>query len=406
MAENFDITTNENEEEFVVDFGEVTRLGGGGGTSDFNDLTNRPQYNNEPMTGNTNIPKVPSKTSDLENDSDYQTGSDVEGAISSAIADKQDALTAGDNITIEDNTISATDTTYTAGTNISISSGNVISATDTTYTAGANVSISDENVISATDTTYSNFTGTDGNTGGTSGLVPAPATTDADKFLKSDGTWATAGGGGGGGPTVVQTTGTSTTDVMSQDATTKLIYPDITNNPNKVVIGAGYIAGTSGTTLNGRLDGVSYSTNSIAIGVSGLEAAAGQNGRARNAIVIGGMANAGKGDYSIVIGYNSYSNSGSNNTARNIVIGANATINGEVTNAVSLGSYAKATRTGEVNIGTNGNNSGYNSTDYRVIGGVHDGQDAHDAATVSQVNATIDAINTALNTSIPHIGAA
>lgn len=38
------------------------------------------------------------------------------------------------------------------------------------------------------------FTGTDGTAAGAMGLVPAPATTDADKFLKSDGTWASAGG--------------------------------------------------------------------------------------------------------------------------------------------------------------------------------------------------------------------
>ena len=44
--------------------------------------------------------------------------------------------------------------------------------------------------------TYSDFVGTDGTTAGTAGLVPAPATTDADKFLKSDGTWSAAGGGG------------------------------------------------------------------------------------------------------------------------------------------------------------------------------------------------------------------
>lgn len=142
---------------------------------------------------------------------------------------KQDTLTAGSNITIgSDNTISATDTTYTAGTNVSISSGNVISATDTTYTAGtglslngtqfsadttvlatqtdlsgkqntltagSNITISGD-TISATDTTYSNFVGTDGTAAGTAGLVPAPATTDAGKFLKADGTWDTAGGGG------------------------------------------------------------------------------------------------------------------------------------------------------------------------------------------------------------------
>ena len=74
-------------------------------------------------------------------------------------------------------------TTYTAGEGIDITD-NTISVDTTTIqpklTAGSNVTISD-NTISATDTTYSNFTGTDGNTGGTAGLVPAPATTDADK---------------------------------------------------------------------------------------------------------------------------------------------------------------------------------------------------------------------------------
>jgi len=38
------------------------------------------------------------------------------------------------------------------------------------------------------------FTGTDGVETGTAGFVPAPATTDEGKYLKSDGTWATAGG--------------------------------------------------------------------------------------------------------------------------------------------------------------------------------------------------------------------
>lgn len=42
------------------------------------------------------------------------------------------------------------------------------------------------------------FTGTDGTTAGAAGLVPAPTTSDADKYLKSDGTWATVQGGGGG----------------------------------------------------------------------------------------------------------------------------------------------------------------------------------------------------------------
>ena len=45
--------------------------------------------------------------------------------------------------------VAAHDTTYTAGTNVSISEQNVISATDTKYTAGTNITISEQNVISA-----------------------------------------------------------------------------------------------------------------------------------------------------------------------------------------------------------------------------------------------------------------
>lgn len=88
------------------------------------------------------------------------------------------SYTAGDGITISDNTISVDTTTI-----------------QPKLTAGTNVSIDNEtNTISATDTTYSNFVGTDGTSVGTAGLVPAPATTDTGKFLKSDGTWSTAGG--------------------------------------------------------------------------------------------------------------------------------------------------------------------------------------------------------------------
>lgn len=119
----------------------------------------------------------------------YYTASETD----TLLADKQDKLIAGSNIQIasDGKTISATDTTYTAGTNIQIDSSNVISATNTTYTAGTNVSIDANNVISATDTTYSAFTGATSLADGTSGLVPAPLTGDEDKVLKGDGTWGT-----------------------------------------------------------------------------------------------------------------------------------------------------------------------------------------------------------------------
>lgn len=136
---------------------------------------------------------------------------------------KQDALTAGSNISISGSTISATDTTYsvftgadssTAGTSglvpapaagdeTKFLSGNGLWTTVSQYSlpiasandlggvkVGTNLSIdSVTGVLSATDTTYSAFTGTDGTAAGVSGLVPAPATTDAGKFLNADGTW-------------------------------------------------------------------------------------------------------------------------------------------------------------------------------------------------------------------------
>lgn len=84
------------------------------------------------------------------------------------------------------------DTTATSATAFTYSKREL----QTKLTAGSNIQING-NSISATDTTYSVFTGTDGMVAGTSGLVPAPATTDDGKYLKSDGTWATVQGGGG-----------------------------------------------------------------------------------------------------------------------------------------------------------------------------------------------------------------
>lgn len=87
-------------------------------------------------------------------------------ATKSDLLEKQDTLTAGDNITIDSstNTISATDTTYTAGSNITIVN-NEISATDTTYTAGSGLtltgtSFSADTTVLATKTDITNMQST------------------------------------------------------------------------------------------------------------------------------------------------------------------------------------------------------------------------------------------------------
>lgn len=297
-------------------------------------------------------------TSDLENTSDYQTGTEVESAISTAIAGKQDTLTAGNNITISNNTISATDTTYTAGTGLALN-GTQFSVDTTaiatqsdltaglankqdTLTAGANIQINN-NTISATDTTYSAFTGTDGQTAGTAGLVPAPATTDAGKFLKADGTWDTAGGGSG--PTVVQTTGSSTTDVMSQKAVTDTLFR--VSNPTQIQIGS----------------------SAAAIG--------------SRSIAIGGGSTANKPD-SIAIGTNAADKAEATGNV-GVAIGTGAKASAAWT--VALGAGANANTQGQMDISTgSATTSGYNGTNYRLLTGLYDPQSDHDAATKGYVD--------------------
>ena len=85
-------------------------------------------------------------TSDLENDSDYQTGDEVDAAIATAIAGKQDTLTAGNNIQISDeNVISATDTTYSAGNGLNLSSENAFSVATTVVATQQNLATEVQN---------------------------------------------------------------------------------------------------------------------------------------------------------------------------------------------------------------------------------------------------------------------
>ena len=280
-------------------------------------------------------------------------------ATKNDLSGKQNTLTAGSNITISNDTISATDTTYTAGTGINITSG-AISVDTTTIqpklTAGSNITINGDE-ISATDTTYSNFTGTDGTAAGAAGLVPAPATTDAGKFLKADGTWDTAGSSG---PTVVQTTGTSQTDVMSQDATTKMVYADGASE-TKIRIGMG--ASTSGY-------------NALAIG---------KNTKAdyTEGVAIGNAAKANASSSSIAMGA-----SAETTGSGGISLGALSTAKNGY--SVAIGYAASANSAGEVNIGSvNETGHGYNSSNYRLLSGVYDGQSAHDAATKGQLDARV-----------------
>ena len=147
----------------------------------------------------------------------YYTASETD----TLLAAKQDTLIAGTNVQIaaDGKTISATDTTYddfVGATALSNGEQGLVPAplstdankflqgdgswgtpANTTYTAGTNVQISANNEISATDTTYSPFVGASSSVVGSAGLVPQPAIGDQNKYLKGDGTWATVQGGSG-----------------------------------------------------------------------------------------------------------------------------------------------------------------------------------------------------------------
>lgn len=276
-------------------------------------------------------------------------------------------------------------------------------------------------------TDITDFVGTDGTSAGEQGLVPAPTAADADKFLKSDGTWDTAGGGGG--DTVYSTTQTSSSatggavyignkdasQVVQTDPTAagtyKYFYALPANNTSQGRNGQVCILGTTTRANTIAIGNNAQASWDDAVAISG-GASAYSNGAIgigaytqanQNSVAIGKMSMA-VGQYGVCVGYTNGSGNGAE-ANYSTALGANTRVSSANTYSVALGSYAQPTRAGEVNVGlvTGATTSGYNGTAYRVIGGVHDGVDAHDAVTVGQLNALITAINSALGTSIPSL---
>ena len=173
-------------------------------------------------------------------------------------------------------------------------------------------------------------------------------------------------------PTVVQTIGDSTTDVMSQKATTDMVWD--ANRENVVIKSANNSHTNSGTSsvlispgLNGYFDrngatAVGYDTvvHSAYGTATGFNANIGSN--ANNCTAIGTRAGC-QGDGNVAIGYYAQGPYG---------------LKGVV-------SFEKATL---------GNTTGYNDSAYMLLRGVYDGQSAHDAATKGQLDSLITMTDT------------
>lgn len=190
-------------------------------------------------------------------------------------------------------------------------------------------------------------------------------------------------------PTVVQLTGTSETDVMSQKAVSSNLFND-PDTKKQIKIGD---------------SAVSNSTESVAIGYrarannnSNVAIGSGAYASETNGICIG-PGTVASGKYDICIGA-----SAQTSQLASTAIGASAKASHKGSVVFTGGEDSAA---GQFQVGTNKTGwtgLGYNDTDYRLITGVYDGQGAHDAVTVGQINALIDAINAAANLNLNHIG--
>lgn len=219
-------------------------------------------------------------------------------------------------------------------------------------------------------------------------------------------------------PTVVQATGYSETDVMSQKAVTDTLFVQDILAPgsySSIQIGPGAVAAGAVNSVSGIAIGKNAKSDpsgygGVAIGQSsrahlggvalGLNAQAEKGGIAiagrtymQNGISIGAGAQSVSND-DIAVGYDARTNGGNSIAVGAYTRSSNLSVSiGQLASSeaksVALGAGSKATRVGEVNVsGVTGTGGpiGYNNTKYRVIGGVHDGVEQHDAATVAQGN--------------------
>lgn len=175
-------------------------------------------------------------------------------------------------------------------------------------------------------------------------------------------------------PTVVQTAGTSTTSVMSQNAVTSMVFAD-PSTTKKVQIGNSANAGGNTSIAIGK-SANSSKPDTVAIGNSSTSSA-------NNTIAIGGSSSA-EAISCIAIGTQAVARS---NYAA-VAIGANSSATGQ--GSIAIGRNSSAYQTGEMNIGSSDILYGYNSSNYRLLTGVYDPQNAHDAATKGYVDPTTD----------------
>lgn len=191
-------------------------------------------------------------------------------------------------------------------------------------------------------------------------------TTNGKLYICTDATnpyvWEEVGAGGSG-PTVVQTTGTSQSNVMSQNAVSGMIWKN-TSTENSIRIG--------------QSGGGGY--HSVVITPDGAFV----NSNVNDAVAIGPQTTVSSGaDNAVAIGNNSHAAG-----ASAVAVGSRAHA---VAHSVAIGRNAKASVKGQFDISTryDTNTDGYNNSQYRLLTGLYDPQSDHDAATKGYVDTAV-----------------
>lgn len=222
---------------------------------------------------------------------------------------------------------------------------------------------------------YSAFTGATSSVAGSAGLVPAPTTSDIDKYLKGDGTWAAVSGGG------LQNTATGTNSLTIlgveayQDNEINIGY-NSGGNTNGICIGV-----NSSTRVNGVTIGTDISNSSNRCVQIGYQA----NTQTNNTTVIGCQASVGENaDYSIAIGRNAIVGNvataiqigyGTNNTAKSLFVGFYDSTSGVAGNYQLLDGTTGKIPNDRINVDANPTQNSTNfvtsGTIYSVLGNIN-----------------------------------
>ena len=163
-------------------------------------------------------------------------------------------------------------------------------------------------------------------------------------------------------PSVVQTTGTSTADVMSQAAVTRFLRST-------------YTSGSIGVTYDTEV--------AVPIANSGT-----YNSSTGKSVILSPGWMYGCGMSNVIIGDSEPGPSSYKpNLVHSISIGSRA--HADYNGSIALGPYSQTSAVGEMNIGSTDARYGYNSSNYRLLTGLYDPQSAHDAATKGYVDTAV-----------------